>query len=248
MGSEDRWAQEGAELRERVAVACRVLAMEGHTDITQGHVSARHPGTPYYWIKASGLGLDEVTADDVVLVDLDGNKVWGSGRPHTELPIHAEIYRARSDVMAVVHTHPPYATALAASHVPLRPVSHEGTLFWPEVPRYTFTTDLVHTREQGEALARALGSARACLMRNHGIVTVGSSVEEAALFALQLERAAKLQILAACLGPYEWTPEAEVAQKAAHLHSPRQLERNWGYYVRKLQRWERGWVHPALSG
>lgn len=248
MGSEDRWAQEGGELRERVAVACRVLAMEGHTDITQGHVSARHPGTPYYWIKASGLGLDEVTPDDVVLVDLDGNKVWGSGRPHTELPIHAEIYRARSDVMAVVHTHPPYATALAASHVPLRPVSHEGTLFWPEVPRYTFTTDLVRTREQGEALARALGSARACLMRNHGIVTVGSSVEEAALFALQLERAAKLQILAACLGPYEWTPEAEVAQKAAHLHSPRQLERNWGYYVRKLQRWERGWVQPALPG
>ncbi len=246
MGSEDRWAREGAELRERVAVACRVLAMEGHTDITQGHVSARHPGTPYYWIKASGLGLDEVTADDVVLVDLDGNQVWGSGRPHTELPIHAEIYRARPDVMAVVHTHPPYATALAASHVPLRPVSHEGALFWPELPRYTFTTDLVVTREQGEELAKALGSARACLMRNHGIVTVGSSVEEAALFALQLERAAKLQILAAALGPYTWTPDSEIAQKAAHLHSPRQLDRNWGYYVRKLKRWERGLVPPRV--
>ncbi len=239
MASEGRWAQEGAELRERVAVACRVLAMEGHVDITQGHVSARHPGTPYYWIKASGLGLDEVTADDVVLVDLEGQLVWGQGRPHSELPIHAEIYRARPDVMAVVHTHPPYATAFAASDVPLRPVSHEGALFWPDVPRYTFTTDLVVTKEQGEALAKTLGSARACLMRNHGIVTVGSSVEEAALFALQLERAAKLQILAACLGPYTWTPDAEVAQKAAHLHSPRQLERNWSYYVRKLKRWER---------
>jgi len=240
VASEDRWVQEGAQLRERVAVACRVLAMEGHTDITQGHVSARHLGTPYYWIKASGLGLDEVTPDDVVLVDLEGRRVSGTGPLHSELPIHAEIYRARPDVMAVVHTHPPYATALAASYVPLRPVSHEGTLFWPDVPRYTFTTDLVVTREQGEELARALGSARACLMRNHGIVTVGSSVEEAALFALQLERAAKLQILAACLGPYAWTPHAEVAQKAAHLHSPRQLERNWQYYVRKLRRREHG--------
>ncbi len=239
MTKDDRWEQEGLDLRERVATACRVLAMEGHADITQGHVSCRHPGTPYYWIKASGLGLDEVTADDVVLMDLDGNRIWGRGQPHSELPIHAEIYRARADVMAVVHTHPPYATAFAASDVPLRPVSHEGALFWPEVPRYTFTTDLVVTREQGEALARSLGAARACLMRNHGIVTVGSSVEEAALFALQLERAAKLQILAACLGPYTWTPDAETAQKAAHLHSPRQLERNWSYYVRKLKRFER---------
>ncbi len=241
---DDRWELEGRDLRARIATACRVLAMEGHVDITQGHVSARHPGTDFYWIKASGLGLDEVTPDDVVLVDLDGNKVWGQGRPHNELPIHAEIYRARPDVMAVVHTHPPYATAFAASDIPLRPVSHEGALFWPDLPRFTFTTDLVLTREQGEALAKTLGTARAVLLRNHGIVTVGSSVEEAALLAIQLERAAKLQILAACLGPYAWTPDSELPQKAAHLFSPAQVERNWGYYVRKLRRWERTWGSP----
>ena len=234
-----RWEEEGLEIRRRLATACRIVAMEGHVDLTLGHLSARQPGTPYYWMKASGLGLEEITPDDIVLLDLDGNKVWGKGKPHNELPIHAEIYRARPDVMCVVHTHPPYATALGASEVPLRPVSHEGVLFWPEVPRFTLTTDLILTREQGEALARTLGSARAVLLRNHGIVAVGSSIEEACLMAIFLEKAAKIQILAASLGPYAWTPDVEVAQKVAHIYSQPQIQRYWEYYLRKLQRWER---------
>ena len=234
-----RWEQEGAEIRRLVALACRVLAMEGHGDITQGHVSCRHPGTPYFWMKASGVGLEEVTPDDVVLLDADGRKVWGAGQPHNELPIHSEIYRARPDVMSVVHTHPPHATVLGASELPLRPVSHEGVLFWPDIPRFTLTTDLILTRDQGEALARTLGNARAALLRNHGIVAVGSSIEEACLTAIFLEKAAWMQILAASLGPYVWTPAAEVDQKLAHTFSKQHVDRFWQYYLRKLQRRER---------
>ena len=231
--------REGEPLRQKLALACRILAMEGHNDLTLGHVSARHPGTAVYWMKATGLGLEEVTPDDIVLLDLDGNKLWGQARPHNELPIHAEVYRARPDVMAVVHTHPVHATVFSAGDVPLRPITHEGILFYPDVPRFTQTTDLILTREQGEGVARALGQGRAVLLRNHGIVAVGSSVEEACMVAIYLEKAARAQLLAQALGRYTWTPDHEVPEKLAHTVSPRQLQRYWEYHVRKLRRWER---------
>jgi L-fuculose-phosphate aldolase len=224
-----------ADLRTKLALACNILAMEGHTDITLGHVSVREPEATQYWIKASGLGLEEVTEADLVLMDLDGKKLAGERAPHNELPIHAEIFRARPDVCSVVHTHPVYATALAASLVPMRPVGHEGVLF-TDIPRFVETTDLILTREQGAAVARALGAHRAILLKNHGIVTAGPSVEEASLFAIFLERAAHIQWLAAALGPYEWTDPAEVPVKRAHIYHPRGVATFWAYYTRKLQR------------
>jgi L-fuculose-phosphate aldolase len=223
------------ELRVKLALACNILAMEGHSDVSLGHASARDPGAQQYWIKASGLGLEEVTADDLLLMDLEGNKLWGDRRPHNELPIHAEIYRARPDVCAVVHTHPPYATALASTPVPLRPVSNEGVLF-VGIPRFTQTTSLILTREQGEALAAALGSHVGVLMKNHGIVTVGAGIEEAALRAIFLEKSARSQALAASFGPYEWTDPEEAASKRGHVFRPRNISTFWDYYCRKLTR------------
>ncbi len=225
-------------LRELLAMACNILAMEGHTDISLGHASLREAGANEYWIKASGFGLEEVTADEIVLVDLDGNKLWGDRRAHNEIPIHAEIYRARSNIRAVVHTHPPYATALAATAEQLRPVSHEGVLF-PELPRFTQTTDLIVTRDQGRGVAEALGPHNAVLLKNHGIVTAAPSVQEAVLFAVFLERAAMMQSLAGSFGRFEWTDPEEAAAKRSRIYSPRHVETFWAYYRRKLERQRR---------
>lgn len=228
-------AARAESLRELLAVACNILAMEGHTDISLGHASLREYGASEYWIKASGFGLEEVTADDIVLVDLDGNKLWGDRRPHNEIPIHAEIYRVRPDVCAVVHTHPPYATALAATAEQLRPVSHEGVLF-PQLPRFVQTTDLIITRDQGKALAHALGPHNAVLLKNHGVVTAGPSIEEAVLFAIFLERAAMMQSLAGSFGRFEWTDPEEAAAKRRRIYSPGHVQNFWAYYRRKLER------------
>ena len=224
-----------AGLRARLALACNILAMEGHTDISLGHVSGREPGASEYWIKGSGLGLEEVAEADLVLVDLDGKKLAGTRTPHNELPIHAEIFRLRPDVCSVVHTHPLYATALSASTVPLRPVGHEGVLF-VDIPRFAETTDLILTREQGAAVAWVLGPHPATLLKNHGIVTVGPSVEEASLLAIFLERAARMQWVAAALGAYEWTDPAEADIKRTHIYHARGVATFWAYYTRKLQR------------
>src|SRR5919108_2936130 len=105
-------------LREQVAWACRILAAEGYADLTLGHVSARVPGGTTVYIKRKGVGLDEVTPDDIVEFDL------AAGPPrtpemHLEAVLHSEVYAARPDVGAVVHGHPPYATALSATDAAL---------------------------------------------------------------------------------------------------------------------------------
>src|SRR5258706_7172894 len=91
---------------ERLAIACRILEMEGHGDMTLGHLSMRDPEGRGFWMKRRKVGLGEiVSAEDFVLVDMDGNKIAGSGERHSEWPIHSENFRLRGDINAVAHTH-----------------------------------------------------------------------------------------------------------------------------------------------
>jgi len=160
----------------------------------------------------------------------------GTHSRHVEYPIHAELYRARPDVQAVVHTHPPHATAFSALRTPLRPLSHEACLFVPpDVPRFSETTDLIVTADLGRAVARTLGDGWAALLENHGIVTAGASVGDACFRALALERAARVQLLA---GGRErtWTPDAEALAKRARIYQPRARASAWAYLGRRLGR------------
>ena len=98
-----------------LALACRVLAMEGHEDVAQGHLSLRDPECHGIWLKRRGLGLSEVrSAEDFTLLDFDGNQLAGSGRHHSEWPIHSEVMLARPEIQVGVHTHPHYATLFSA--------------------------------------------------------------------------------------------------------------------------------------
>src|ERR671932_84038 len=159
------------ELREAVALGCRILGAEDQGDLVWGHVSARDPAGRGVWMKAATLGFEEVGADDVLLVDRGGEVLEGEGRRHAEYPIHTEVMSAMPEVGAVVHTHAPAAVAFAALDFPLRPISHEGTLFVPpDIARFTKTGDLILTREIGGAVAEAIGRGKAPLLVNHGIV------------------------------------------------------------------------------
>jgi L-ribulose-5-phosphate 4-epimerase len=139
------------ELLERLALACRIIAMEGHNDIVWGHMSVRDPESPeHFWMKGHEVGLDEITPEDLVLVDLEGQKLAGARRRHSEYPIHSEIYRRRPEVQAVVHTHPVYGTIMASMEAELASITHEGSIFVPPpVPHFNLTTSLIRTREQG---------------------------------------------------------------------------------------------------
>jgi len=179
-------------IREQVAWACRILAVEGYADLTLGHVSARGSGGEI-WIKRKGVALDEVEPDDVVAID-DTDTVL-----HLETVLHTGVYRVRPDIGAVVHGHPPYATALGATSGELAVLTHDGILFADGVARFG-DPDLIVEEEQGDSVAAALGSKRAVLMENHGVLVVGKDVPWAVLTAATLERAARLQSIAATLG------------------------------------------------
>jgi L-fuculose-phosphate aldolase len=179
-------------VREQVAWACRIVAGEGYADLTLGHVSARD-AEGVVWIKRKGVALDEVEPEDVVPIgDTDASL-------HLETVLHEGVYRARPDVGAVIHGHPPYATALGATRAELELLTHDGILFADGVSRFS-DPDLIVEDEQGDAVAAALGHRRAVLLENHGVLVVGKDVPWVVLTAATLERAARLQAIAATLG------------------------------------------------
>jgi L-fuculose-phosphate aldolase len=122
---------------------------------------------------------------------------------------------------------------------PLRPITHEGALVVPPPLRFTEITDLILTREQGAMVADVMGARDALLMRNHGILVAGASVQEACLRAIFLEKAAKAQLLLAGRSDYEWTSDEEAVAKVEHIYNPRLMGYFWDYHVRKLERQER---------
>jgi L-ribulose-5-phosphate 4-epimerase len=223
-------------LRQQVALAGRILGANGHDDYVWGHASVRDPEGRGVWMKASGLGFEEVGADDVLLVAPDGEVLEGDGPSHIEWPIHTEVMAARPDVGAVVHSHPPHSIALGAAGAPLQPVSHAGTLFVPpEVPRFDRTAELIVTRELGSEVAAALGEGRALLLVNHGIVAVGADLPDAICSAVLLEKAAHQQLLVEGFGgATRWSDDEEALAKRATVWSPRQMQALWDYLVRRL--------------
>ncbi|WP_157250243.1 class II aldolase/adducin family protein [Nonomuraea typhae] len=225
-----------SQLRELVALSCRVLGTADQGDLIWGHSSARDPGGRGVWIKAAGWGMEEVTPERVQLVSPSGEVLEGEGPRHSEYPIHTEIMAARPDVGGVVHTHSPYAVALAAAGQDLLPVSHAANYFVPPgVPRFTDTADLILTPELGRAVAGTLGQASAAFLVNHGIVTVGPTLRAATVAAIVLERAAYQQWLTRGFGTWPtWSDPAESLAKRAHIFHPDAVEQVWEYLVRRL--------------
>src|SRR5262249_51775780 len=162
--------------------AGKVLVAEGQDDFTRGHISFRLPEDPsLFFMKPHSVGLDEITHDNMLTIDLDGKVVDGTARRHSEVYIHSEIFKARRDVNCVLHTHPPYSIALSASKRPLMPYSQPAALFYNALGIYDDTINLIRSTEMGAGVATALGPHRAVLLKNHGAVTAGATVAEAVI-------------------------------------------------------------------
>ncbi len=220
---------------EKVAVACNILALGGHNDLTLGHLSARKPGDNYIYMKPSGMGLDEVTAPDVILLDPDGVQLFGNGKRHQEYPIHTEILKMYPQFNCVIHSHPFYSIIIGAGKEPLRPINHDGVLF-VDLPVFNETGALIKTPEQGLEVASCLRGQKAMLMTNHGIVAAGSSIEEATLIALFLEKASRMQVMASLMGEYTWSSPDEVQIKKEQCYSPALMQSFWDYLERRVKR------------
>jgi L-ribulose-5-phosphate 4-epimerase len=234
----DASALNPADVQELVALSSRILGHSDQGDLVWGHSSARDPHGRGVWIKASGWGLEEITPDRVQLVSPSGEVLEGTGGRHSEYPIHTEIMAARPDIGGVVHTHSPYAVALAAAGQPLLPLSHAATYFVPpEVPRFTGTADLILTPDLGKRVAASLGSASAVFLVNHGIVTVGPTLQVATVAAVLLERAAHQQWITNGFKSWPtWSDPPEALSKRGHIYHAQALTQVWNYLARRLAR------------
>jgi ribulose-5-phosphate 4-epimerase/fuculose-1-phosphate aldolase len=220
-----------AHLREQVATSCRILFRLGLADYL-GHPSARVPGTDRVIIKPrhsmSVHGMGDLGADQMVVIDLDGNRLEGDDPPPGERFIHTEIYKARPDVMGIVHTHQTMSTIFGIVSRPILPILHvEAPLVARGIPIYP-SPELISTPEQGAALAESLGDYSLGHLQGHGIVTVSKTVEESTLFAIFMERLARANYMAAQLGEPRVIPPEEIERLAGPMVG---WQVRWSYYV-----------------
>lgn len=222
-------------LAAEVATACRILEAQGHEHSFLGHVSARQSDDTLL-TKPSGLGLTEIRAEDVIALDLEGRQLAGERKPHVEMPIHTRIYRRRNDIGAVVHTHALEVAGLMASSADFLMVNQDSVQFADGVGFYP-SAALIVTPERGDEVAEALGSKRAVLLRNHGLVTVGSSVAEAVFLAVSLVNSLRVQAMASRFGEISPIPAEEVAVMAREFapNYDSRVSSTWSYLCRLLE-------------
>lgn len=227
--------------------ANRVLAMMGQGFGTVGSVSLRDAEGRGFWTKRSNIGMDEVFGvAELVLVDFDGNRVAGSGGAPFEWPLRAAIFRARPDVNAIAYTPAFHAAVFSATGRPVLPSCDEGKHFDFNVPNFALWTGRFNDRAIAEQVAATLGDAKAILLKNNGLIAVAGSVPVAALRAIFLDKACRMQ-LAAETSRYDWSwlKDDGSGVPGMLLTSPRQVDNFWDFYLRRLTRFETGALLPG---
>ncbi len=235
------------DAKQKLIDAGLVLAHLGQGDMTRGHVSVRVPGRDeLFFMKPHSVGLDEITMGNILTIGLDGEVVAGTAKRHSEVYIHSEIFKARPDVQAVIHTHSTYAVALSCTGRTIRPISQGGATFAGALPVYTQSMDLVRTPQMGAEVAKTLGPHAAVLLKSHGVVIAGRSLEEAVVLLSILENAAQIQLMVEAAGEIapEFPPEL-IARMQVNFMEERQFPVNFEYMVRCAKR-ANPW-HQALT-
>ncbi|MGE5301980.1 MAG: class II aldolase/adducin family protein [Alphaproteobacteria bacterium] len=241
-------AEPTEDLQEKIAVACRILAMEGCMEGILGHVSARITGAEEMWIRCRAQGEQGVrytTIDAVRRVDFNGQGAFlGDGyQVPNELAIHGEIYKRRSDVGCVIHTHPSEALICGITDLEFRPIF--GAFNIPAmrmalegIPRFP-RSFLVTRPELAAPMIAAMGEKNICLMRGHGVTVTGKTVEEATVRTLNFHALAKITLQVAQTGRSAPDIAPEDVAELPDLGSTFNDLWAWRYYVRKLAEEER---------
>ncbi|MEV0782885.1 class II aldolase/adducin family protein [Streptomyces sp. NPDC050423] len=193
---------ERAYRKERLAGALRLFGAYGYEDGVSGHITARDPEFPdCFWVNPFGAPFEGLRPDELILVNGEGQVV--EGRHHVNqaaFAVHAQVHRARPDVVAVAHTHSVHGRALASLGELIEPITQESCAFYEDHALYDAYTGVVVDEEEGRRIAAALGARKAVILRNHGLLTVGDSVDAAAWWFLTMERSCQVQLAARAAG------------------------------------------------
>lgn len=187
-------------VKEKVALSCRTLYRHGHNSGLSGQITARAEVVGTFITQRFGLGFDEVSVSNLLVVDEDLHVLEGEGMPNPANRFHAWIYRARPDVTCVIHTHPLYTSALSMLEIPMQIAHMDACVLYDNIAFLSDWPGVPVGNSEGEIISAALGEKRSLLLAHHGLIVVGKNVEEACVLAVQFERAAKLYMLASSVG------------------------------------------------
>ncbi|MFD3355861.1 aldolase [Streptomyces fradiae] len=235
----DHFGDSGLTVRQKLALTCRILFDGGHDSGLAGQITARGEAPGTYYTQRLGLGFDEITEDNLLLVDEDLNVLEGTGMPNPANRFHSWIYRAREDVHCVIHTHPLHVSALSMLEVPLVVSQMDTTPLYDDCAFLKEWPGVPVGNEEGETISAALGDKRAVLLAHHGQLVVGACVEEACNLAVLIERAARLQLLAMAAGTVHPLPHDLAKEAHDWTSTDRRYHANFAYHARRALR-----AHP----
>jgi ribulose-5-phosphate 4-epimerase/fuculose-1-phosphate aldolase len=204
-------AAERQHCKERLAAAFRLFGKFGFGEGVAGHITVRDPEFPdRFWLNPFGLDFSLITVSDLVCVDHDGTIVHGEyAINQAAFAIHSQVHAARPDVVAAAHTHSVHGKAFSALGLTLDPLTQDSCAFYDDHVLFDDCTGVVLDTQEGKRIAHALGDHKAAILRNHGLLTVGHSVDEAAWWFITMERTCQAQLLAMAAGePILIEPEA----------------------------------------
>ncbi|NWG76041.1 MAG: class II aldolase/adducin family protein [Rubrivivax sp.] len=184
------------ELKQQIVDITNELFAVDIITATGGNISGRIPGTDIIWITPTKMFKGGLTVDDLIRVDLQGNMVEGKTKPSIEAPLHTGIYREREDVLAVVHSHAPYATAIALCNMCFPPITFDG-YFISKLPTVPFA---ISGQELAEAVLQHIGAWPGAFLQNHGFLALGKDLRTAANLTLSVEHMGKVLMIAKILG------------------------------------------------
>ncbi|MCU1681868.1 MAG: Ribulose-5-phosphate 4-epimerase and related epimerase and aldolase [Amycolatopsis sp.] len=188
--------------KQELAAAFRVFAKFGFAEGVAGHITARDPGNPEcFWVNPFGMAFGQIKVSDLILVDHEGAIVEGR-RPvnRAAFVIHSQVHQARPDVIAAAHTHSLNGKAFSTLGIKLDPITQDSCAFFENHGLYSDYLGVVNDFEEGRRIGVALGEHQAVILQNHGLLTVGRSVAEAAWYFLTMERSCQAQLLAMAAG------------------------------------------------
>ncbi|KAJ9133377.1 Class II aldolase/adducin N-terminal [Pleurostoma richardsiae] len=189
---------------EHMAGAFRVFAREGYSEGISGHISVRDPEfEDRFWINPLGKHFGMMQASDMICVDLNGDVVGGNTAGSINaagFQIHSAVHRSRSDVHAICHTHSVHGRAWSAFAKPLEMINQDVCYFYGAQSVYSDYGGIANESSEGQRIAKSLGNGKACILMNHGLLTVGQTVDEAAFLFCLMERSCKVQLLADASG------------------------------------------------
>lgn len=220
-------------LRQKVALASRIIAAEGQGHGIAGQITARLEDSSF-WTQTFGLGFEEAKASNQIRINLNLEVVEGAGKPNPGNRFHSYIYKKRSDVSAIVHTHSPYAMALSMIGVPLIASCMETIALWNDVAHLDWWPGVPVGDGEGEIISEAIGDKRTILLAHHGLLTVGKSIEEATALAVIFELAARLQLMAMAAGTVRPLPEKEAREGYGFASKPGYYQRRFQFFARQV--------------